>query len=205
MVFGLLLQLALLPHHMSHHAARSQSPLMGDRRGDNRRQGRVAQVVRQEMAQVLHAGDIKGKRLASSIRSMISIVDVDVSPDLKNAKIKVSVLGDRKDKISAVRWLQASRGGIRYAMAQRMKEFKRLPEFRFEHVDVGQAVDVMILIDKLASERKSEGVGEEGELDFDADDDEAFAEFEDEYDADLDFDDEDFDEDEDLDLEEEDD
>ena len=91
------------------------------------------------------------------------------------------------------------------AMAQRMKEFKRLPEFRFEHVDVGQAVDVMILIDKLASERKSEGVGAEGELDFDADDDEAFAEFEDEYDADLDFDDEDFDEDEDLDLEEEDD
>ena len=126
-------------------------------RVDGRRQGRVAQVVRKELAEVLHTGDIRGKRLATSIREMISIVDVDVSPDLRNARVKVSILGDRKDKISAVRWLQSSRGGIRYCMGKRMKEFKRLPEIKFEHVDVGQAVDVMVLIDKLAAERRDEG------------------------------------------------
>ena len=172
--------------------------------GDGRRQGRVAQVVRTELAQVLHNGDIRGKRLATPIREMISIVDVDVSPDLRNARVKVSILGDRMDKISAVRWLQASRGGIRYAMGQRMKAFKRLPEIKFEHVDVGQAVDVMILIYKLASERKDEDAAED-ELDFDASDDEAFAEY-DAFDGeDEDADEEDWDDFEDEDFEDEDD
>merc|ERR1712194_50643 len=126
----------------------------------------------------------------------MGIVDVDVSPDLRNARVKVSILGDRKDKISAVRWLQSSRGGIRYEMAKRMKEFKRLPEIKFEHVDVGQAVDVMILIDKLAAERKEEDSAED-ELDFDADDGEAFAEYEDDafFDG-FDEEDEDWDDDE---------
>ena len=143
-----------LPRHLPAPRTARSLPLMG--RVDGRRQGRVAQVVRKELAEVLHTGDIRGKRLATSIREMISIVDVDVSPDLRNARVKVSILGDRKDKISAVRWLQSSRGGIRYCMGKRMKEFKRLPEIKFEHVDVGQAVDVMVLIDKLAAERRDE-------------------------------------------------
>ena len=144
-----------LPRHLPAPRTARSLPMMG--RVDGRRQGRVAQVVRKELAEVLHTGDIRGKRLATSIREMISIVDVDVSPDLRNARVKVSILGDRKDKISAVRWLQSSRGGIRYCMGKRMKEFKRLPEIKFEHVDVGQAVDVMVLIDKLAAERRDEG------------------------------------------------
>ena len=44
-----------------------------------------------------------------------------------------------------LRWLQASRGGIRYCMGKRMKEFKRLPEIKFEHVDVDQAGDELAL------------------------------------------------------------
>lgn len=95
--------------------------------------------MRTELAQVLHRGDIKGKRLDFAIRSMISIVEVDVSPDLRNAKVKFSVHGDRKDKVSATRWLNDQRGGIRHALAQRMDEFKRLPHLSFQHVDVGQA------------------------------------------------------------------
>lgn len=184
---------------------RATTPVLLARRApvsDGRRAGRVAQVVRNELAQVLHNGDIKGKRLDYAIRSMISIVEVDVSPDLRNAKVKISVHGDRKDKVSAVRWLTDQRGGIRHALAQRMREFKRLPQLNFQHVDVGQAVDVMILIDKLAEERARRGGDEEeGGLDFDADDDEAFAEYEDDWDDDededdFDDDDDDFDEDE---------
>tara|TARA_B110001452_G_scaffold186651_1_gene157109 strand:+ start:486 stop:1121 length:636 start_codon:yes stop_codon:yes gene_type:complete len=183
---------------------RAAPPLLLARRApvsDGRRSARVAQVVQSELAQVLHAGDIKGKRLDYAIRSMISIVEVDVSPDLRNAKVKVSVHGDRKDKVSATRWLTDQRGGIRHALAQRMKEFKRLPHLSFQHVDVGQAVDVMVLIDKLAKERAERGGDEEeGGLDFDADDDEAFAEYEEDWDDEEDddevFDDDDFDEDE---------
>merc|ERR1712160_34503 len=93
------LALGLLPLHLSAPRIARSLPLMGD----GRRQGRAAQVVRTELAQVIHNGDIRGKRLETAIREMISIVDVDVSPDLRNARVKVSILGDRKDKISAVR------------------------------------------------------------------------------------------------------
>ena len=81
-------------------------------------------------------------------------------------------------------------------MAQRMREFKRLPELRFEHVDVGQAVEVMVLIDKLAAERRAgggSGADDEG-LDFEAGDDEAFAEYDE---------DEEWEDDEDWELEDE--
>lgn len=189
-----------LPRHLPAPRTARSLPLMGR---DGRRQGRVAQVVRKELAEVLHTGDIRGKRLATSIREMISIVDVDVSPDLRNARVKVSILGDRKDKISAVRWLQSSRGGIRYCMGKRMKDFKRLPEIKFEHVDVGQAVDVMVLIDKLAAERKDEGSAAD-ELDFDVDDEEAFAEY-DFFDGEEDEDEEEWDDFEDEDFFEDDD
>ena len=195
-----LLGLLPMPRHLSAPRTARSLPLMGD----GRRQGRVAQVVRKELAEVLHTGDIRGKRLETAIREMISIVDVDVSPDLRNARVKVSILGDRKDKISAVRWLQSSRGGIRYCMGKRMKEFKRLPEIKFEHVDVGQAVDVMILIDKLAADRKDEDSAAD-ELDFDADDDEAFAEYDPFDGEEEDEDEEDWDDFEDEDFEEEDD
>ena len=36
------------------------------------------------------------------------MVDVDASPDLGNARVKVSILGDRKAKISAMRWLNSN-------------------------------------------------------------------------------------------------
>ena len=91
-------------------------------RGENRRSNRVAQVVRTELATVLHAGSVYGKqRIPDGLQSMISIVDVDMSPDLRNARIKISVIGDRKDKISAVRWLQKNSKGIRHQLAQRTR------------------------------------------------------------------------------------
>ena len=38
-------------------------------------------------------------RCPGRVRQMISLVDIDVSPDLRNARVKFSVLGDRQDKV----------------------------------------------------------------------------------------------------------
>lgn len=122
---------------------------------------------------VLRIDSIYGpKPISGQLRQMISIIEVDISPDLRQARVKVSIIGDRKDKITAIRWLQGNTGGIRYALAKRVKGMKRVPNLSFQHVDVGQAVDVMITIDKLAAEQRERQV--EGGLDFGLDDDDAF-------------------------------
>ena len=115
---------------------------------------------------------------------MISIVDVDMSPDLRNARVKVSIIGDRKDKISAVRWLRGNVRGFRHELAQRNRQMKRVPMLTFDHVDVGAATDMMVRLDELRMEReaaeerrRNEGErvpDEEGGIDFSVSDDEAF-------------------------------
>ena len=65
------------------------------RKGDERskRQFRVGELVRTELAKILHTGNIKGdaSHLEEELRQRISIVGVDVSPDLRQARISVSV------------------------------------------------------------------------------------------------------------------
>ena len=108
---------------------------------------------------------------------MISLVDIDVSPDLRNARVKFSVLGDRQDKVTATRWVLGNAGGIRMALAGRLRQMKRVPALNFQHVDVGKAVDVMVLLDQLSNERLGGGGGGGGtgdDLDFEASEDDAF-------------------------------
>uniref|UniRef100_A0A7S4AYU9 Ribosome-binding factor A n=1 Tax=Chrysotila carterae TaxID=13221 RepID=A0A7S4AYU9_CHRCT len=157
-----------------------------------RRPNRVAQVLQEELSMVLRVGNVRGQKpISDNLMCMIQIINVDVSPDLGQARVKVSVIGDRKDKITAIRWLQRNTGSIRYALAQRVRQMKRVPRLSFLHVDVGKAVDVMITIDQL---NKKESNGSYGGLDFDEDED-AFGDIEqalaEEYAVDADFDDDD--------------
>ena len=143
-----------------------------------RRSSRVAQVVRSELATVLRQDSVRGpKRCPGKVRQMISLVDIDVSPDLRNARVKFSVLGDRQDKVTATRWVLGNAGGIRMALAGRLRQMKRVPALNFQHVDVGKAVDVMVLLDQLSNERLGGGGGGGGtgdDLDFEASEDDAF-------------------------------
>lgn len=110
-----------------------------------RRTARVGQLVQQEVSGIIRSGTIHGPRaIQERLRHMISIIDVDVSPDLRNARIKVSVIGDRKDKVSAMRWLKEAETPIRHVMAQELSAMRRVPRLSFMFVDVGKAVDVMV-------------------------------------------------------------
>ena len=184
-------------------------------RGDGRRTSRVGHVIQAELATVIRQGSVTGKqKCPDGLQQMISIVDVDMSPDLRNARIKVSVIGDRRDKVSAVRWLRGNVRGLRHALAQRNRQMKRVPMLTFDHVDVGAATDMMVRLDQLTRERKEaearrraagERVAdEEGGIDFAASDDEAW-DLDDDVEFDLDEDDawamdEDDEEDDDLDF-----
>ena len=142
-------------------------------RGNDRskRQERVGHLVRTELAQIIHRGyPVKyADPLDDDLLKRINIVNADVSPDLRNARITISVTGtgsqDTVDKRRAFSWLVQNSKMIKHAMAQRLSHMKSVPELTFVQVDVGAAVDVMHLIDKVNTGYKRESVGAFGEND----------------------------------------
>ena len=71
----------------------------GGRNDKSKRQYRVGELVRTELANILHTGIIRGKGvtyLDDELRQRISIVSVDVSPDLRQARVSVSIRNPSK-------------------------------------------------------------------------------------------------------------
>ena len=124
--------------------------------------------MRTELATVLNRDTIlrnDNDPIEGELRRRINVVHTDVSPDLRQARVTVSIMGgaDRKDDAASKRrayaWLVRNTKAIRYAMAARMKHMKGgSPELTFVQVDVGAAVDVMALIDKVGKGYKREDV-----------------------------------------------
>ena len=152
-------------------------PAAGNRRAETgeatRRQARVAQQVRSELAVLIRDGATRVKstaRVDPAVLRATSVVDVTVSPDLRAATATVTTRGDAAQKREAFSWLVSNAKGFRYALAQRLRHSKRVPEVTFRKADVGGAVALMRLIDEA-----NEGVDDdviEGGLDFGLDLDE---------------------------------
>ncbi len=75
------------------------------------------------------------------------------------------------DKRRAYAWLVRCTKSIRHALAQRMKHMKASPDLVFVQVDVGAAVDVMQLIEKVSKGYKRDDVLEMEFEDEEGDDD----------------------------------
>lgn len=122
--------------------------------GESKRQARVSQLMATELAEILRLGHgIKTKdKIADSTRSKISIADVIMSPDLRSAKVFVSVYGDVLEKREAYAWCVKNTRAIRSALATNLRGMKRVPELYFKDTDIGAAVDLMALIDRVGEE-----------------------------------------------------
>jgi ribosome-binding factor A len=143
------------------------SPRFGKER--SKRQERIGHLVRTELSQIIHSGVIKGSLdfLDDELRQRISIVSVDVAPDLKQARISVSVRKGVEntpvvDRRRAYSWLVQNTKDIRHTLAQRMSHLKSTPNLTFVQVDVSAAVDVMYLIDKISTGAKRTSIGTYG-------------------------------------------
>jgi ribosome-binding factor A len=124
----------------------------------SKRQERVGQLVRIELGKILHQGSAsRAEILDAELRQRISVVKADVSPDLRQARISISVSASlaredtAMDKRRAYAWLVNNAKPLRHALAQKLSHMKSCPELKFVQVDVAAAVDVMYLIDKISS------------------------------------------------------
>lgn len=88
------------------------------------RSQRINEEVKRELAEIFR--EIKDPR----VPSMISVLAVDVTPDLKYAKAYVSVMGTPEQVKEAAKGLKSSAPFIRREIGKRL-DLRNAPEFSF--------------------------------------------------------------------------
>ena len=102
---------------------------------------RINSEVQREMSQIIRE-DIKDPR----IHPMTSVMACEVTPDLKFAKIYVSVLGDDEAKKETIRGLKSAEGFIRRMLAKTIN-LRNTPELTFvldESIEYGVTMSKLI-------------------------------------------------------------
>lgn len=122
----------------------------------SQRPGRVREAIREEASRIVH-GEIKDPRLG-----FITITKVDLTDDLRFARIFFSVLGEDKEKKLALKGLNSAKGYIRGLLADRLK-LRYTPDIVFV---IDESIEHMKhiygILDKLKKER-SDAEGDRGD------------------------------------------
>jgi ribosome-binding factor A len=90
----------------------------------NRRIERVNELVREELAQLI------ARELRTPLPAMVSITEVDITPDLKMARVYVSLLGSDQDQADTFNGLRKAAGFLRHLLAERIS-LRYTPELVF--------------------------------------------------------------------------
>ena len=62
----------------------------------------------------------------------VSITDVVMSPDLRSARVRVSVLGTPEEQKKTLKGLNSAKGLIRHDLGRRLSNLKFSPDLNFE-------------------------------------------------------------------------
>ena len=101
---------------------------------------KINEEVRREVANVIR--ELKDSR----IPIMTSVVAVNVTNDLRYAKVYVSVMGDSETQKKAMDGLKSAAGFVRREMGRRV-DLRYTPEFIFEldhSIEHGAKIDVLL-------------------------------------------------------------
>ena len=91
----------------------------------NRRIARVGEQIRRDVTEVLRL-QVRDPRIG-----VVTITDVRVTPDLEQARIRVSIAGTPEEQQESLAGLGAAAPYIRSELARRMR-IRRVPELRFD-------------------------------------------------------------------------
>lgn len=98
----------------------------------SRRTERVQSLIHHELGQILQS-EIKDPRIAG----LVSITNVDVSPDLRRARIYISVYGDEDAQQHAMDALTSAKNFLRRELGKRL-DLRYAPELDM-HIDHSMA------------------------------------------------------------------
>jgi ribosome-binding factor A len=89
------------------------------------RSNRVAEQMKKEL------GEIIRRRLKDPRIGFVTVTDVEVTGDLQQATVFITVLGDDKTRVETLKGLAKAKGFIRTEIGQRIR-LRRTPELNFE-------------------------------------------------------------------------
>ena len=107
---------------------------------NNNRQGRIDEELKKELSQII-SYELK----EPSVTGMVSVTRVKVTPDLKYAKISVSILNSKNVK-ETLAGLKKSSGFVRSEVAKRIN-LRITPEIIFildDSMEYGERIDTIL-------------------------------------------------------------
>jgi len=118
------------------------------------RSRRIAEQIQRELSDIIRV-ELKDPRVG-----MITITDVEMTPDNAHAKVYFTVLGQQSRIDEAASGLQHAAGYLRSELAQRMK-IRVVPQLHFEYdasvergIRLSQLIDAAVADDKKRKRRK---------------------------------------------------
>ncbi|BFH63821.1 MULTISPECIES: 30S ribosome-binding factor RbfA [Paenibacillus] len=89
------------------------------------RVGRVGEQIKKELSQLIQS-ELKDPRIG-----FLTVTGVDVTNDLSQAKIYLSVLGDEEQKANSLKALEKANGFLRSELGKRIR-LRHIPELIFK-------------------------------------------------------------------------
>jgi ribosome-binding factor A len=121
------------------------------------RTDRIDELLRQEITEIL-AREVDDPRIGFA-----TITDVETTPDLRHARVQVSVIGQAEERRTTLAALGHAMPFVRHELGKRLR-LKRIPEF---HLDLDDSVErgtrILHLLDELEAGHAPVDVAPDGE------------------------------------------
>ena len=120
----------------------------------NRRPDRVAEAIREEIATFL-AEDVKDPRIVG----LVTVTGVDITRDLRHAKVFVSVMGSDDEQAKTYEGLDSVAGHLRSRIGRALR-LRLAPEIQFKP---DESIARAAHIESLLSQIRRDGASTDGE------------------------------------------
>ena len=114
---------------------------------DSRRPDRVAEAVREAVATFLAEG-VKDPR----VTGLVTVTGVDVTRDLRHAKVHVSILGTDAEKKETMEGLQSVAGHLRARLGRTLR-LRMTPDLEFRYdASIAHAARIDSLLEQIRTD-----------------------------------------------------
>ena len=108
---------------------------------EGRRIGRIQEQLRIELSEIIER-EIQDPRIG-----LATVTAVKVSPDLRHARVFISVLGDAEQRKKTLQGLSSAASYARRSLSQRLHHLRRVPDLTFaydESIETGSRIEELL-------------------------------------------------------------
>ncbi|HEY5531957.1 MAG TPA: 30S ribosome-binding factor RbfA [Candidatus Anoxymicrobiaceae bacterium] len=117
----------------------------------SRRLNRVDEACKEQLSEILQR-ELKDPRIG-----FVTITQVKVTPDLRHAKVFISILGTEEEAEASLEGLQSAKGYLKSRLGKHLR-LKYLPELEFVHEHVTQeALHLQEIMKQVEDEDEEDG------------------------------------------------